>query len=87
LRDAGTKAKKAGSASGSLTGGAIPSLDWDGFYRAARAIGLSPSEFWEMTLPEFLEEIAICEERAAGQSGRMTAADFDDLRDWMEDSK
>lgn len=37
-----------------------------------------------MTFPEFLEEIAICEERAAAQSGKMTPDDFDDLRDWME---
>jgi hypothetical protein len=40
-----------------------------------------------MTLPEFLEEIDICTERAAEQSGRMTPDDFDDLREWMEDSK
>jgi hypothetical protein len=37
-----------------------------------------------MTLPEFLEEIAIIEEREQAQSGRMSPEDFDELRAWMD---
>ena len=87
MRYAGAERKKARCASGSLTGGDIPAFDWDGFYRAARTIGLSPTEFWEMTMPEFLEEIAICEDRTRAESKVMSSDDYDDLRDWMEATK
>jgi hypothetical protein len=40
-----------------------------------------------MTMPEFLEEIAICEDRETAQSGRMTPEDFDELQEWMDATK
>ncbi|MGB1388630.1 MAG: phage tail assembly chaperone [Paracoccaceae bacterium] len=50
---------------------------------AARTIGLSPTEFWDMTLPEFFAEI----DANTANDGRMTADDFDELKEWMEAGK
>jgi hypothetical protein len=60
----------------------LPPLDWDGFYRAARAMGLSPNEFWDMTLPEFLEEIDI--QTGGNSASKFSETEWDDLKDWMD---
>jgi len=39
-----------------------------------------------MTFPEFLEEIDIITEKQGG-SGRMSADDYDELKEWMEAGK
>jgi hypothetical protein len=55
LPDAGHKGKKAASpGDGSLDD---VRFDWTAFYLAARKMGIAPSEFWDMTMPEFFAEI------------------------------
>ena len=45
-------------------------------YLAARSFGIQPSEFWEMTLPEFLAEVEWRRPSQPGDyAGTLTQAD------------
>jgi hypothetical protein len=76
---AGDKGKKAGSP-GDLDD---LSIDWTLFYSAGRKIGLAPSEFWNMTLPELFQEIELAKQ--AGRANAPTLTDEDRARytDWL----
>lgn len=56
-------------------------IDWDGMYVAARGWGIQPSEFWEMTIREWLLEAhhrwLASEEGQAWQKKQV----------WLEDAK
>jgi hypothetical protein len=47
------------------------------FYQAARSVGISPGEFWSMTLPELLLEFG--DKKGGGLSGSQS----DELLEWM----
>jgi hypothetical protein len=54
----------------------------------ARAIELPPSEFWDMTLPEFLLEVEMKtpDGNETGKfAGRLTSSDIDDLLGFMDE--
>ena len=89
LHHAGTIRKKAGSPKrDGIAEGEIEPIDWNGLYKAARSIGLSPSEFWEMTLPEFLWEVEMNtpDGNETGKfAGKLKAQDVDDLLEWMDE--
>ena len=72
--------------------GIVPAFAWDDFYGAARKIGLAPSEFWNMTMPEFFLEIDIARADAKGgdvgtngqrYAGGLKQSQVDYLREWM----
>ena len=72
------KGKKAGSPGG--VKGDIDPIDWECFYLAGRKLGLQPSEFWDMTLPEFFAELEAAQPQTAkrGLSEREAA----ELLEW-----
>jgi hypothetical protein len=50
----------------------------------ARSWGLTPSEFWGMTMAEILLEFETRRDRTEGDyAGSLTAGELDELRDWM----
>lgn len=89
MHHAGAERKKAGRPQrGGVSGGEIEPLDWDALYKLARAIDLSPSEFWDMTLPEFLLEVDMKtpDGNETGKfAGRLTSSDIDDLLGFMDE--
>jgi hypothetical protein len=89
VRDAGGEGKKGASPKrGGLAEGEIEPIDWDAFYRAARSLGIQPSEFWDMTLPEFLWEMEMNspDGNDTGKfAGKLKASDIDELRKWMDE--
>jgi hypothetical protein len=91
VRHARGEGKKAVSPKRSgVAEGEIEPIDWDGFYRAARTIGLSPSEFWDMTLPEFLLEVnanAPDGNETGKFAGKLKSADIDELLEWMREDE
>jgi hypothetical protein len=57
-------------------------FDWTAFYLAGRKLGLQPSEFWDMTLPEFFAEMDALEPQ--GGKG-LTQTEAQELLEWMKD--
>jgi hypothetical protein len=55
-------------------------FDWTAFYLAGRKLGLQPSEFWDMTLPEFFAEMDAIEDAPVG----LPKSDVDHFKAWME---
>lgn len=60
-------------------------MSWDTLYLIARSWGLTPSEFWDMTLPEWYLEYWDRSPRVQGQdyAGNLTRGDLDDIKEWM----
>jgi hypothetical protein len=84
VRHARGQGKKARGPKRGVDAGDIEPIDWDGFYLAARALGISPTDFWDMTLPEFLCEIEGKAPRGGGDyAGKLTQADVEELAEWM----
>jgi len=56
-------------------------------YLWAREWGIQPSEFWEMTIPEwFLEyEIKAPKDPKETYAGKLTRADVEELKDLLKD--
>jgi len=45
---------------------------------------MQPSEFWDMTLPEFFAEMDMRQARSKDDyAGSLTRGDLDELKDWM----
>jgi hypothetical protein len=62
-------------------------FDWTAFYLAGRKLGLQPSEFWDMTLPEFFAEMdAAVEEGGKGKPQKgLSEQEAQELLEWMKD--
>lgn len=76
---AGDEGKKAGS-----PGDVNPEdvrFDWDTFYLAARRMGIQPSEFWDMTLPEFFAEVYGADTQ--GRQSSLTQDDRERFTGWL----
>lgn len=55
-------------------------------YLHARAWDIQPSEFWEMTLPEWFAEYDFHAGKKPGDfAGNLTQGDVDDIEDWLVD--
>jgi len=50
------------------------------FYLAGRKLGLQPSEFWGMTLPEFFAEMDVAVDTRAS----LPKSDVDHFKAWIE---
>lgn len=57
------------------------------FLAARRTLGIQPTEFWDMTLGEFLLEYDAVRPRdpARDYAGKLTQADVEELSNWDED--
>ena len=54
------------------------------FTTAVRHLGIQPSEFWDMTLSEFLVLVSDAAEDVPGQfAGKLRQSDVDELTEWM----
>jgi hypothetical protein len=53
-------------------------------YLHARSWGIQPSEFWNMTIPEWWAEYDLNTKAAPGDkfAGKLTQGDVDDLLEW-----
>jgi len=50
----------------------------------ARSWEIQPTEFWDMTMPEFFAEMDMRRKDVeGGYAGRLTRGDLDDLKEWM----
>ncbi|MCJ8334566.1 MAG: hypothetical protein MJH10_10035 [Epibacterium sp.] len=67
--------------------------DWGGMYLAARSWGISPPDFWDLTLEEWFLEAEMRRPEMPGDfAGKLTQADVDDLwevarmtdQEWMQ---
>jgi hypothetical protein len=56
-------------------------FDWDTFYLAARRMGIQPSEFWDMTLPEFFAEVYGADTQ--GRQSSLTQDDRERFTGWL----
>lgn len=70
--------------SGGVTEGEIQPIDWTALYILARSFEIQPTEFWDMTLPEFLAEMDMKQARSKGDyAGNLTRDALDYLaEDW-----
>lgn len=56
-------------------------FDWTALYLAGRQLGVSPSEFWDMTLPELFAEIGAQEPKGKGPG--LSNEDRDKFSRWL----
>lgn len=58
----------------------LSEIDWDDLYLSARSWGVQPSEFWEMSFPEWFCEAEARRDRQRGDyAGTLTRSDVDEL--------